>query len=92
MPDVPAPAEPALGEPAALPLLPDEDPPPLCANAAAGDTKSANARIAELILMKNLLCEINDSALPLFLSGTISTANHCITIRAIAGVDRACAN
>jgi hypothetical protein len=52
MPVVPAPAEPALGEPAALPLLPDEDPPPLCANEAAGDTKSASAMIAELIFMK----------------------------------------
>jgi hypothetical protein len=47
MPDVPAPAEPALGEPAALPLaLPaddPDDPPALCANEVAGDIKIAKA-------------------------------------------------
>jgi hypothetical protein len=52
MPEVPAPAEPAPGEPAALPLPADDAPPPLCANAAAGDTRIAIAAIAETILME----------------------------------------
>jgi hypothetical protein len=42
MPDVPAPTEPALGEPAALPL-PADDPPALCANEATGDIRIATA-------------------------------------------------
>jgi hypothetical protein len=43
--DVPAPAEPALGEPAALPLPADDpdDPPALCAKEVAGDIKIAEA-------------------------------------------------
>ena len=45
MPDVPAPAEPALGEPAALPL-PADDPPALCANEVTGDIKIAKAATA----------------------------------------------
>jgi hypothetical protein len=55
-PAVPAPAEPALGEPAALPLpadgplaappaLPPAPPPPLCANECIGPMKSAMATI-----------------------------------------------
>ena len=42
MPDVPAPADPALGEPAALPL-PADDPPALCANEVTGDIRIAIA-------------------------------------------------
>jgi hypothetical protein len=45
MPEVPAPAEPALGEPAALPL-PADDPPALCANEATGDIRIATAMTA----------------------------------------------
>jgi hypothetical protein len=42
---VPAPAEPAFGEPAALPL-PAEGPLALCANEIAGEIKIATAAIA----------------------------------------------
>jgi hypothetical protein len=41
-PDVPAPAEPALGEPAALPL-PADAPPALCANEVTGDIRITKA-------------------------------------------------
>jgi len=43
MPEVPAPAEPALGEPAALP---PDGPPPLCANDVTGDVRIAMAAMA----------------------------------------------
>jgi hypothetical protein len=59
----PAPAEPALGEPAALPLLlladePPADPPVLCANEMAGDIRiviAATAAAAEANFIGNLL-------------------------------------
>lgn len=61
-PAVPAPAEPAFGEPAALPLpaegplaappaLPPLDPPPLCANEVTGNIKSASAAIIADVLV-----------------------------------------
>jgi hypothetical protein len=64
MPEVPAPAEPALGEPAALPLPPDDDPPPLCANEAAGDIRIAIAMIAELIFMEISFAESTTAPCP----------------------------
>ena len=57
MPDVPAPADPALGEPAALPL-PADDPPALCANEVTGDIRIAiavTAMVAEALFIENLL-------------------------------------
>ena len=55
---LPAPAEPAAGEPAALPLLlPADDPPALCANEAAGDSKimiAAMATVAEGLFIGSL--------------------------------------
>lgn len=48
MPCEPAPAEPALGEPMALPLLlpPADDPPELCASEVAGNIKIVIAATA----------------------------------------------
>jgi len=63
-PEVPAPAEPALGEPAALPPLPDDDPPAPCAKEAAGDIRIANAIIAEAIFMEISLAESTTAPCP----------------------------
>jgi hypothetical protein len=70
---VPAPAEPALGEPAALPLLlllPADDPPVLCANEMAGDIRiviAATAAAADASFIGNLLFGATTAARPLFL-------------------------
>jgi hypothetical protein len=70
-PCVPAPAEPALGEPAALPLLlPADDPPALCANEATGDIRiviAATAAAADISFIGNLLFEATTAPRPLFL-------------------------
>jgi hypothetical protein len=68
-PCVPAPAEPALGEPAALPL-PADDPPALCATETAGNTRiaiAATAAVAEAIFIANLLFGATTAPRPLFL-------------------------
>jgi hypothetical protein len=70
MPCEPAPAEPALGEPAALPLLPADDPPALWANEATGDIRiviAATAAAADTSFIGNLLFRSNDGPWPLFL-------------------------
>jgi hypothetical protein len=72
---VPAPAEPALGEPAALPLLlpvddPPDDPPVLCATEMAGNIRIAIAAmvaVAEAIFIGNLLFGATAAPRPLFL-------------------------
>jgi hypothetical protein len=66
MPEVPAPAEPALGEPAALPL-PADAPPALCANEVTGDIKIAKAvtaMAAQVLFIGNLLCGATTAAQP----------------------------
>jgi hypothetical protein len=71
IPCEPAPAEPGLGEPAALPLLlPADDPPALCANEATGDIRiviAATAAAADTSFMGNLLFEATTAPRPLFL-------------------------
>jgi hypothetical protein len=68
----PAPAEPALGDPAALPLLlpaePPDDPPELWAREATGIASSAIAvsAAADVSFIGNLLLKANDSARSLF--------------------------
>jgi hypothetical protein len=63
-PAVPAPAEPALGEPAALPLPavdPLAAPPALCANEAAGAIRRAtavNKAAADVLVIGNLLYDL----------------------------------
>jgi hypothetical protein len=63
-PAVPAPAEPALGEPAALPLPavdPLAAPPALCANEAAGAIRKAtavNKAAADVLVIGNLLYDL----------------------------------
>jgi hypothetical protein len=64
MPEVPAPAEPALGEPGALPLLPDDDPPAPCANEAAGEIRIAIAIIADVIFMEISFAESTAAPCP----------------------------
>jgi hypothetical protein len=64
MPEVPAPVEPAFGEPTALPVPPDGPlaaPPALCACAPMGETKIAIAVIAamtDVLAIENLLLEV----------------------------------
>jgi hypothetical protein len=68
-PDVPAPAEPALGEPAAV-LLPADGPLVLCASEVTGDITSAiaaMAMVADAAFMGNLLFESTTAPRPLFL-------------------------
>jgi hypothetical protein len=75
MPCEPAPAEPALGELAALPLLlpaddPPADPPELWANEAIGDVNiaiAATAAAADASFIGNLLSRATTGALALFL-------------------------
>ena len=75
MPCEPAPAEPALGEPAALPLLlpaddPPADPPALWANEATGDVRiviAATAAAADTSFIGNLLFGATTAPRPLFL-------------------------
>src|SRR6266699_3871903 len=63
-PAVPAPAEPALGEPTALPVPADvllEAPPALCANQLAGNIKIAVAAMAtatDALVIADSLCVI----------------------------------
>ena len=66
-----APAEPALGETAALPLLlPADDPPALCANEETGDVRiviAATAAAADASFIGNLLYEATTAPVALFL-------------------------
>jgi hypothetical protein len=101
-PCVPAPAEPALGEPAALPLLlpvddPPADPPVLCATEMAGNIRiaiAATMAVAEAIFIGNLLFGANDGAPAVVPAGTISAPNHSFTsarrpeLVALAQIDR----
>jgi hypothetical protein len=73
MPCDPAPAEPALGEPAALPLVlpadeppadPPEDPPELWASEAAGYSMMAMAVMADVSFIGNLLFEATTTHRP----------------------------
>jgi hypothetical protein len=75
MPCEPAPAAPALGEPAALPLLPADDPPEPCAREATGDVSiaiAAMAAVAVASFIENLLWGATTGALGLFLPEPIS--------------------
>jgi hypothetical protein len=81
-PAVPAPAEPALGEPAALPLPADGPlaappaPPPLCANEPTGLATIAIAIMdvaTDIFVIGSLRLPFNDSARCWFRAGTIST-------------------
>lgn len=86
MPAVPAPAEPAFGEPAALPppadgplAAPPALPPPPCANEPTGPTRIAIATIdavTDIFLMGNLPSGFNDSACRWFRIGTISAIRY----------------
>ena len=71
MPCEPAPAEPALGEPAALPLLlPADEPPALWPKDATGDIRiviAATAAAADPSFIGNLLFGATTAARPLFL-------------------------
>jgi hypothetical protein len=77
--DVPAPAEPAAGEPAALPLAP----PAPCANELAGNIKMAiatRAEVADALVVGSLLCiptaaRTGGSAVERFRSGAIESAD-----------------
>ncbi|WP_442894191.1 hypothetical protein [Bradyrhizobium sp. AZCC 1693] len=89
---MPAPAEPALGEPAALPLLlpvddPPVDPPALCATEMAGNIRiaiAAMAAVAEAIFIGNLLFGATTAPRPLFLPERFSIQiihSHPLDIR-----------
>ena len=95
MPCEPAPAEPALGEPAALPLLlPAEDPPALWANETTGDIRiviAATAAAADTSFIGNLLFGATTAPGPLFLPERFRRRiidSHPLDARS----DRACAN
>jgi hypothetical protein len=90
-PAVPAPAEPALGEPAALPLPADGPlaappalppplaPPPLCANECIGPMRSTIAMIdavADILVIGISFLDSNDSTRRRFRDGTISLPHH----------------
>jgi hypothetical protein len=70
-PCAPAPAEPPLGEPAALPLLlPADDPPAPCANEETGDVRiviAATAAAADASFIGNLLYGGTTAPMALFL-------------------------
>jgi hypothetical protein len=105
-PAVPAPAEPAFGEPAALPVpaegplaappvLPPLAPPALCANETVGDVSiaiAANMAVKDVLFISNLLFAANHRAKPLFPPGTNSIDDHWTSGRRNAGDDDACAN
>jgi hypothetical protein len=83
-PAVPAPAEPALGEPAALPL-PADGPlaappvPLLCANQCIGPMRSAMATIdavTDILVIGISISDSNDSTRCWFHHGTISLPRH----------------
>ena len=86
-PCVPAPAEPALGEPAALPLLlpvddPPADPPVLCATEMTGNIRIAIAvtmAVAEAIFIGNLLFGATTAPRPLFLPERFPRQDHSFT-------------
>jgi hypothetical protein len=99
MPCEPAPAEPALGEPAALPLLlpaddPPADPPALWASEATGDIRiviAATAAAADTSFIGNLLLGATTAPRPLFLPEQFRRRiihSHPLDARS----DRACAN
>jgi hypothetical protein len=99
MPCEPAPAEPALGEPAALPLLlpandPPADPPELWAKEATGNTSiviAATAAAADASFIGNLLFEATTAPQPLFLPERFPCRiidSHPLNARS----DGACAN
>jgi hypothetical protein len=98
MPLVPcesAPAEPALGEPAALPpLLPADEPPALWPNDATGDIRiviAATAAAADASFIENLLSGATTTPQPLFLPERFRCQiihSHPLDARS----DRACAN
>jgi hypothetical protein len=91
-PCVPAPAEPALGEPAALPA---DGPPVLCATEMAGDIRiaiAATAAAAEAIFIGNLLFRSNDGAPAVVPARNDFRSRSFIHIRSTSGVGRACAN
>jgi hypothetical protein len=77
----PAPAEPALGEPAALPLLlpPDDAPPALWPNDATGNIRiviAATAAAADASFIENLPFLSNDGAPALVPAGTKPPPDH----------------
>jgi hypothetical protein len=78
----PAPAEPALGEPAALPLLlPADAPPELWPSDAAGDMRiviAATAAAADTSFIENLPFRSNDSAPAVVPAGTIPPPDHSL--------------
>jgi hypothetical protein len=92
MPAVPAPAEPAFGEPAALPLPadgplaappalppPPAEPPPVCANELTGPIRIASATndaVTGILVIGNLALRFNDSACGWFRIGTISATRY----------------
>jgi hypothetical protein len=84
MPCDPAPAEPALGEPAALPLVlpadppadPPDDPPELWASEATGYSRIAMAVIADVSFIEISPFRSNDSAPALVPAGTIRPPDH----------------
>jgi hypothetical protein len=91
----PAPAEPALGEPAALPLLlPADEPPALWPNDATGDIRiviAATAAAADASFIGNLLSGATTTPQPLFLPEQFPCQiihSHPLDARS----DRACAN
>ena len=83
MPCEPAPAEPALGEPAALPLLLPADEPPLrspdSSNDATGNTRiviAATAAAADASFIGNLLFGATTAPRPLFLPERFPPPDH----------------
>lgn len=91
----PAPAEPALGEPAALPLVlpadPPADPPELWASEATGSTRSAIALSADVSFIENLLFDATTPHRALFLPERFPR-RIIIPYPLEARSDRACAN
>jgi len=86
----PAPAEPALGEPAALPLVlpaddPPEDPPELCAREATGQSRMAMAVTAEINFIENLLFGATTAPAPCSCRNE-SPNRSLICIRSMPGV------
>ena len=94
MPEVPAPAEPALGEPAALPLPADASTGALRERGDRGyqDCEGCDGDGCISPVHRKSPLWSNDSGPALFLTGTISVVGHCPDISPTPGADCSCAN
>ena len=79
IPEVPVPAEPALGEPGAALPLPVDEPLAPCANELTGEIGIAIAAIAAIVddrFIENLPLPFNDAVKSLFPAEMIATGCH----------------